>query len=159
MEVAANTTRMQHARDANTTPMRKAYAETTPTRVKRPRTRQGKERLLTLAAIDGRTAARQAIDQLIDALTLEMGGADRVTVREQQDIEDAAILKAIIDDLKTRWVGGEQIPLGELFAAINTKHRVLAGLEAKRPVNDVPSVADYLDQRRRHQHVEIADAE
>ena len=55
------------------------------------RTRQGKARLLTLDALDSRTAAAKAARHLIDTLTADMGGDDQLSAGERQLVQRAAM--------------------------------------------------------------------
>jgi hypothetical protein len=109
------------------------------------RTRAGKVRLLTLDALDQRCAATQAARQLIGSLTISLGGDEALSAGEQQLIERAALLTAVIRDYEIRWLSREPVPMSDYLAAVNTLRRVLVSLGLRKRVRDVtPSVAAYL---------------
>jgi hypothetical protein len=90
---------------------------------RRSRTRQGRARLLTLDALDARTAAAQAARKCIDALTTNLGGEDRLSEGERQLVVRAALLGCITADFETKWIAGEAEPvlLAEYLAAVNVQ--------------------------------------
>jgi hypothetical protein len=106
---------------------------------RRARTRQGKERLLTLDALDQRTAAAAAARQLIADLSADLGSD--LTAGEQQLVQRVALVGAIVADFEARWVAGEQVALSDYLAACNVQRRLIATLGAlervARPVNAV----------------------
>jgi hypothetical protein len=103
----------------------------------RSKTRQGKARLLTLNALDARTAAYTDALKLIDSLASDMGGDDQLSEGERQLVTRAALLGAIVADFETRWVTGQQIPLSEYLSAVNVQRRVLATLGLERRQKEV----------------------
>jgi hypothetical protein len=128
----------------------------------RPRTRQGKARLLALDHLDQRTAAAQAARRLIATLTTDMGGEDRLSEGERQLVQRAALLGAIVADFEARWVAGQSVDLGEYLQAVNVQRRVLATLGLKRVPKDLdeidgsdPAYAIY----RQALHADEAEAE
>lgn len=109
---------------------------------KRSRTRQGKSRLLTLDALDYRTAAYASATKLIETLSSDLGGSDQLSAGEKQLVTRAALTGAITADFETRWVAGEQIELGDYLMACRTQCRLLALLGLRRRQKDVlPSLA------------------
>ncbi len=133
MEIAPDPTRMQPG------------LSRAPARPRRSRTRQGKLRLLTLDQLDARTAAAQGARQLIEQLIVDMeAGGRELTVGERQLATRAAMLEAVIGDFETRWVAGEQIALGDYFAAVNVQRRVLATLGLERRARDVTPSLDQI---------------
>jgi hypothetical protein len=119
-------------------------ADTPPLAPSRTRTRRGKVRLITLAALDARTAAAHSVRELIATLSADLGGD--LSAGEQQLVQRAAMIGAIVADCEARWAAGQQVELAEYFMAVNTQRRVLATLGLRRRPRDVtpPSVADYL---------------
>ncbi len=108
----------------------------------------GKTRLLTLDALDGRTAAAKRARDLIAALEADLGGADHLSVGQQQLVQRVAVLGALAEDYEARWIAGEQVEVGEYLSAINVQRRVLATLGLERRARDVtPRLADILAGR------------
>jgi hypothetical protein len=80
-------------------------------------------------------------------MVAEMGGPDRVTVKEMRLIKRAVFLDAYADDFEARWYGGEPppIPMIEYNSAVNTQRRLLATLGLERRSRDVtPTLQEYL---------------
>jgi hypothetical protein len=74
------------------------------------------------------------------------------TIQQQQLITRAALLGAMVADLETRWVAGEQINLGDYLATVNTQRRVLAtlGLERRsKDVTSVPTAEEYFARKQK----------
>jgi len=117
-------------------------------------TRQGKHRLLTIDALDGRTAAAQAALKLIDSLSMSLGG--ELSAQQRQLVTRAALTGAIVADFEARWVAGEPVPLAEYLAAVNTQRRVLATLGIERQAKPMKTLADLRNEdherERRRQH-------
>jgi hypothetical protein len=104
---------------------------------RRSRTRKGKARLLTLDVLDGRTAAYAAARRLVETLSTDLGGDDRLSEGERQLVTRAAMTGAIVADFEARWVAGEPVPLGDYLSAVNVQRRVLATLGLQRRARDV----------------------
>jgi hypothetical protein len=108
---------------------------------------QGKARLLTLDALDARTAAYTSVKKLVETLSTDMGGIEQLSEGEKQLITRGAMLGAILADFEARWVTGQKIELGDYLLAINTQRRVLATLALGLPrrARDIsPSLSDIL---------------
>jgi len=116
------------------------------TRLPRAQTRRGRARLITLDALDGRTAAAQNARALIASLTESMGGEAALSVGERELVTRAALLSAIVTDFETRWVAGESVPLVEYLQTVNTMRRVLSTLGLRRRPRDV-TLADYMNRQ------------
>jgi hypothetical protein len=135
MEVCAQTTDMQHASGTAAHRLRSL-------------TRQGKARLLTLDALDARTAAAREARNLITTLSDDLGGAEQLSAGERQLVTRAAMTGAIVADFEARWVAGEPVALGDYLSAVNVQRRVLATLGLQRRQRDVtPTLADYLREK------------
>lgn len=110
-----------------------------------PQLPAGKLRLLTLDHLDGRTAAARRARELIDAIELDLGGADRLSEGSRQLVQRAAILGTFIESCEARWLGGTAVDLADYLAAINSQRRVLATLGLERRAREVaPSVSEYI---------------
>lgn len=83
---------------SDTTAVQQARVEGTATVQRRSRTPQGKLRLLTLDALDARTAAATAAHQLVATLTADMGGEDQLSAGEKQLVQRAAMTGAIVSE-------------------------------------------------------------
>jgi hypothetical protein len=110
-------------------------ADTPPLAPRRTRTRRGKVRLITLDALDARTAAAHSVRELIATLSADLGGD--LSAGEQQLVQRAAMIGAIVADCEARWAAGQQVELAEYFMAVNTQRRVLATLGLRRRPRDV----------------------
>ncbi len=91
--------------------------------------------------MDARTAACAAAHQLIETLSSDLGGEDRLSAGEKQLVQRAAMTGAIVADFETRWIAGEQVPLGDYLQAVNVQRRVLATLGLERRQRIVGGVA------------------
>jgi hypothetical protein len=109
----------------------------------RTKTRKGKARLLTLDALDYRTAAYAAARKLIATLSSDLGGDDQLSEGERQLVTRTALVGAIVSDFEARWVAGQKIELGDYLQACRTQCRLLALLGLQRRPRDVtPTWAD-----------------
>lgn len=125
---------------------------------RRARTRQGKARLVTLDALDLRTAAAKAARVLIDTLTADLGG--ELSAGEKQLVQRASMIGAIVEDFETKWVAGQPVELNEYLSAVNVQRRVLSTLGLRRRSRDVtPSLSEYLDQIHHQQQTTDDDEE
>jgi hypothetical protein len=105
----------------------------------------GKMRLLTLDALDGRTAAARRARELIEAIERDLGGAERLTEGLRQLVQRAAVLGTYIESCEAQWLGGKSVELGDYLSAINIQRRVLATIGLERKARDVtPSLGEYL---------------
>ncbi len=111
------------------------------------RTRAGKARINSLADLDGRTHAAKKASGLVADLTSDLG-ADPST-GQRQLIVRVAICSVVIEDLETRWIGGEPIDFAEYCRLLNTQRRLLATIGLERRARDVtpPDVRSYVRQR------------
>jgi hypothetical protein len=117
-----------------------------------------KLRLLTLDALDGRTAAAKRTRDLIAAIESDLGGGEHLTEGTRQLVQRGAVLGAFIEDCEARWITGESVEVNEYLAAINAQRRVLATIGLERRQRDVtPSLADIArqieDEKRERERV------
>jgi hypothetical protein len=103
----------------------------------RKRTRKGKTRLLTLDALDGRTAAYVAARKLVETMSRDLGGADQLSEGERQLVQRVALVGAIVSDFETKWVAGQKIELGDYLQACRTQCRLLSSLGLQRRSRDI----------------------
>jgi hypothetical protein len=154
-------TALQTPSDA--TAMRPGNGIDAPRLPRRSKTRKGKIRLLTLDALDARTAAAQSARKLIETLSSDLGGEDQLTAGEYQLVVRAAMTGAIVADFEARWVAGQQVPLCDYLQAVNVQRRVLATLGLQRRARDVSSTLDLnwtpLRARAEAEAAEVIDAE
>jgi len=104
----------------------------------------GKVRLLSLASLDGRTMAARRARELIEAIERDLGGADRLSEGARQLVQRAAVLGAFIESCEAKWLGGEDVPLADYLAAINSQRRVLATIGLERRARDVTPLRERL---------------
>jgi hypothetical protein len=119
------------------------------------RTRQGKVRLLTLDALDSRTAAAKAARRLIETLTVDMGR--QLSAGERQLVQRAAMLGAVAGGYEARFVAGLPVVLHEYLAVTNVQRRVLATLGLRQRRESAPSLSAYLEQRSDEDTDELSD--
>ena len=87
-----------------------------------------KARLLTLADLDGRTAAARRARELVGEIESDLGGGDHLSAAERQLVQRAAVLGAMIESEEVRWLSGDTIAVEGHLAAINAQRRVLQRL-------------------------------
>ena len=105
-----------------------------------------KARLLTRGDLDKRTRASRQAEALAVGLESDLGGPKNTTNAQQQLIEHAAVMGAIIEHYGTQWLAGAQIDVAEYLSAINAQRRVLVTLGLERRPRDVtPSLGKYLE--------------
>lgn len=118
-----------------------------------------KAKLLTLADLDGRTRAAQAVKQTITAIEGDLGGGDHLSTAEQQIIKRAAITGGMLEDLAARWLMGEPVDPGTYATLSNAERRLLETVGLKRRARDiVPSLASYIEAKRVSGHAKPAES-
>jgi hypothetical protein len=106
------------------------------------------KRLTTLAELDGRTIAAKQAHATINAIESDLGGAENITTAKRQIIESAAVTSAMVADLGSRWLAGEQIDLALFTTLCNSQRRLLESIGFERIAKDLtPSVNAYLAQK------------
>jgi hypothetical protein len=109
--------------------------------------RQGYVAFLGLKDLDGRTKAAARLKQLIGALEVDLGGADRLSTAQSLLVTRAAVLAVQCEDFEMRFVAGRPVELTDYFTCVNVSRRVLATLGLERRARDVsaqPSLREYL---------------
>jgi hypothetical protein len=113
-----------------------------------PMSGQPKARLLTLNSLDQRTVAAKQARETISAIETDFGGAENIATAKRQIIESAAVTSAMVADLGSRWLAGEQIDLGLFTTLCNSQRRLLESIGFERIAKDLtPSVNAYLAQK------------
>src|ERR671914_535515 len=100
--------------------------------VRERRNLRGKLRLRTLDDLDHRTHAARRARDLVGSLVSDLGGPTAVTAAMMQLTQRAALLGAYLEDIETRWVKSEQIPIQDYLAGANTQRRLLMTLGLER---------------------------
>jgi hypothetical protein len=106
--------------------------------------RPAKAKLATLDQLDGRTIAARRARDTITAIEGDLGGAENLTTAMRQIIESAAVTSAMVADLGSRWLAGEQIDLA-LFCTLGNAQRRL--FETKAQVSERSSLLSAMIQR------------
>jgi hypothetical protein len=82
----------------------------------------------------------------------DLGGADNLTVAEQQITQHAAVLGAIIEHHEALWISGEDVNVHEVLASVNCQRRLLTELGLQRRAKDVtPNLRQYLEGKVQEQ--------
>jgi hypothetical protein len=111
-------------------------------------TRPLKAKLTTLDQLDGRTIAAKRAHDTISAIESDLGGAENLTTAMRQLVESAAVTSAMVADLGSRWLAGEQIDLALFCTLGNAQRRLFETIGFTRvPKNVTPTVSEYLSQK------------
>jgi hypothetical protein len=97
----------------------------------------GKVRLLTLDHLDRRTGAYKKASDLIGSIESDLGGSEVLSIGERQLAQRAGVLGALLEDMETRWLGGEPIDPGSYCTVINAQRRLFETIGLKRNPRDV----------------------
>jgi hypothetical protein len=93
--------------------------------------RSPKARLMTVGHLDHRTRASKRACAL--AAELAAGFGAEITRMQLQAVERAAVLCAIAEDLATRRLAGQPVPMDELLRAEGVARRAVRAVVAERP--------------------------
>lgn len=128
--------------------MEKLPEDTSELTVECPADAAPKVRLMSLAALDGRTLAAKAIKSLVGALEEDLGGADRLSAAEREIVQRVALASAMLQHMEATWLAGSGIDTGAYTTLANTQSRLLKliGLE-RRPRDVTPDLARYIAAR------------
>ena len=108
------------------------------------RSRAAKVRLLSLDDLDARTRGAQMAREWRDAIVADLGGLDRLSTLELLQVENVAVDAAVLRDMQTRWLKGEQVVPSEIATMENTFNRTAAALGTARRAKDVTDLKTYL---------------
>lgn len=132
-------------------------ADTPTVRSRNVRTTAPKERLLTRAALDGRTRARKVFDAIASGIENDLGGRDALSTVELALVEAFAGATVHVHDLNARLLLGQKIDITQHASAISSLVRIASRLGTGRRSRDVtPSLREYLEGRAA---VDAEDAE
>jgi hypothetical protein len=107
-----------------------------------------KVQLLTLGALDGRTAAAKNVRALIADIEDDLGGPDRLSAAEREITQRAALASAVLQDLEAHWLTGRPLDIASYTTLANSQARLLKMLGLQRRPRDVtPSLTDYVASR------------
>jgi hypothetical protein len=105
-----------------------------------------------LNGIDQRCFAYLRAKGIMTGLQNDLGGAENLTVAEQQITQHAAVLGAIIEHHEALWISGEDVNVNEVLASVNCQRRLLTELGLQRRARDVtPSLHQYLEGKVQEQ--------
>jgi hypothetical protein len=111
----------------------------------KPPDKGGKVRLLTRAALDGRTRSRKLFDAIVAGIENDLGGRAELSTVELALVEAFAGATIHVHDLNARLLLGDKIDLSEHAAAISSLVRVASRLGTRRRARDVtPTLDEYL---------------
>jgi hypothetical protein len=104
----------------------------------------GKVRLLSLNDLDRRTAAYRRTSELIEAIQLDLGGADRLSTGERALIQRAAVICALAESQEAAWLSGKPVDAALLCTLGNAARRLLETVGLRRVPKPVQSLQNYL---------------
>jgi hypothetical protein len=100
--------------------------------------------LFTVRHLDGRSLAYRRARAI--AAELAAGFGAEITKVQLQAVERAAVLCAIAEDLATRRLAGQPVPMDEVLRAEGVARRAVRAIIAERPAK--PAAARVLELRR-----------
>jgi hypothetical protein len=92
----------------------------------------GPSTLFTVRHLDGRSLAYRRARAI--ATELAAGFGVEITKVQRQTVERAAVLCAIAEDLATRRLAGQPVPMDELLRAEGVARRAVRAIVAERPL-------------------------
>jgi hypothetical protein len=103
---------------------------------------------MTVEDLDMRTGGARKAAEYRDQLMTERGGADRLSLLRKSMIGTLAVLNAMIEDLLSRWLSGQEIDHAALLSLINARRREaeLIGLDPE-PRDVTPGLDSYLKRK------------
>jgi hypothetical protein len=105
----------------------------------------GKVRLVTLEDMDRRTTAYRRTAETIDAIEVDLGGADMLSTQERMIVRHVALIGSMIEDLGARWLAGEGIDPVMVSTLSNAERRLYEAVGLRRRSRNVtPSLDDIL---------------
>lgn len=107
----------------------------------------GKLRLLTRDALDGRTKAAQLFDSTAAEIARDLGGEENLSAIERHLVEAFAGVSIHVGHLHARLLSGEKLDIVEHATAVSTMVRIAQRVGIRRVARDVtPSLNEYLEQ-------------
>ena len=106
---------------------------------------QGKVRLLTRNALDGRTKARKQFDSIAKGIALDLGGEAHLSTVQKHLVEAFAGAAVHVHDLNARLLLGEEVDTLAHSQAISTMVRIASRIGTQRVARDIsPTLDDIL---------------
>lgn len=102
-----------------------------------------------LERLDGRTRLAQAVNERYSALTLDLGGVDRLSYQRRSLCKRIVYMECIIEQQEAALSRGEEVDQGRLTQAVNTLIGLLKTVGLDRQARDVPDLQTYLAARGR----------
>ena len=100
--------------------------------------------LLTRGDLDGRSRAKVVTDEICELLISERGGRDRLDTMRIKHCDTWAVLTAMIEDLATRYLMGQEIEPSAIATLCNARRREGELLGNPSPRDVTPSLGEYL---------------
>ena len=108
----------------------------TPVRQRTAGRRTSKLKLLALEDIDRRTAAFRRTNELISAVSQDLGGEDQISASQGQLVQRGAVLGAVAEHIETQWLAGAEIDVSEYCTIINCQRRIFECVGLSRRCRD-----------------------
>lgn len=107
--------------------------------------KRGKERLLTLEDLDGRTRAFQHVQSTRKEVVADLGGEDQLSTLERAAVDHVSLLDAMTKDAGARWLKGDPIDVASIATLVNAFNRSAAVLGWHRRSKDItPDLSAYV---------------
>jgi hypothetical protein len=113
--------------------------------------------LLVLENIDMRTKACKAYLRLVDGVTNDLGGKERLSEVEKALVHAFASATIRMYDQSAKFLLGENVDLSDHAAAVSSMVRVASRLGVERRPRDVLPLASYLSSQKDDAGVEDAE--
>src|SRR5216683_1201357 len=127
-----------------TSPVKKPRA---PAGMGPPRkSRAFKARLLTCAALDGRTHARKHFVAVAKGISEDLGGADVLSTVQKSLVEAFAGIAVHVHNLNAHLLKGDKVDILAHSQAISTMVRVATRLGMRRIARDIQTLHDIMNQ-------------
>jgi hypothetical protein len=97
-----------------------------------------------LPLTDGRSATARRFKDLIDDISGDLGGADRLSEGQRQLIRRAAMLSAESEMMEAKAIRGEAFDVGEYGVLCDRLGRLFQRIGLARVARDVGSLRDYI---------------
>lgn len=100
-----------------------------------------------LDRLDGRFAMAQELRQRYDALTSDLGGADRLSYAQRSLCERVLWLEFWLASQERELARGGEFHIGSWVQAVNSLQGIFTKLGLKRQAKDVPSLNQWMRER------------
>jgi hypothetical protein len=107
-------------------------------------------RFLTLRDLDQRTRAAEKANATRSAFERDLGGGEHLTEGQNQLVQRASILSAMLEDFEVRYSIGQPVEFSDYMTGCNVLRRILCTIGLERRARDVgasPSLSEYLRGR------------